>query len=201
MREKNLISKPLNKHKKRRAPNLWVYTGTVWHVDWKHLDDGRYIICFLDNITDVIEGYGIFDKPTIKNLKLVLKEIIKEQGNPEIITAYNSISYYASKSKFEKKEYMQFKKELVEQNIRYRPNTHKAQSEVSRMKEFYKHVLDVRRIYHMDIPDIIYTYNKICLGEADLDDYMPVITLTAKKPKPKTITKQTRKRKKSNVKS
>jgi hypothetical protein len=196
MRGKDLVS---NKDKEGIVPNLWECTESVWHIGWEHLDDDRYIICFLDNLTEAIKGYDIFDKPTIKNLRLILEKIIKEYGKPEAITIYHSIPHYANKSKFEKKEYMEFKKDLEKQNIKdYSSGIHDKNSRDNRIKVFFEEMLDTHRTYHIDIPDIIEIYNKVLLGETpNLEEYMPVDNFGSKKSKPKA--KQTRK--KSNVKS
>ena len=36
------------------------YSNSLWHTDWKLLDDGRWFLCYEDDASRFVTGYGVF---------------------------------------------------------------------------------------------------------------------------------------------
>ena len=49
----------------------------MWHTDFKLLDDGRWFLCYKDDASRFVTGYGAFEHATMENALVVLKEAIK----------------------------------------------------------------------------------------------------------------------------
>jgi len=45
---------------------------SLWQGDWKQLDDGGWLLAFMDDASHRIMCYGIFDKATTENAISVL---------------------------------------------------------------------------------------------------------------------------------
>ncbi len=68
MRDEDLSEREPNKAKQRK----WVryerrYSNSMWHADYKMLDDGRWFIAYQDDASRLITGYGVFEHATTKN--------------------------------------------------------------------------------------------------------------------------------------
>ena len=57
----------------------------MWHTDYKHLDDGRWFLCYEDDASRFVTGYGMFEHATTENALAVLEEAIKNHGKPASI--------------------------------------------------------------------------------------------------------------------
>ena len=83
LRDKNLA--PENQKKSRRRK--WVrfertHSNSMWHTDYKLLEDGRWLLCYKDDASRFVTGYGIFEHATTENTLTVLDEAIKNHGKP-----------------------------------------------------------------------------------------------------------------------
>ena len=54
----------------------------MWHTNYKLLDDGRWFLCYLDDASRFVTGYGTFEHATADNALLVLEKAIQEHGKP-----------------------------------------------------------------------------------------------------------------------
>ena len=64
---------------KKKGRRKWVryereHSNSMWHTDYKQLDDGRWFIAYQDDASRFVTGYGVFDNATTKNALAVLRE-------------------------------------------------------------------------------------------------------------------------------
>jgi putative transposase len=118
LREKGLASEQPKKQRK------WVryertYSNSMWHTDWKQLDDGRWLICYEDDASRFIVGYGIFDSATSENAVKVLKEAIQKHGRPASILTDRGSQFYANESEYKTRGATEFEKTPVQLGIKH----------------------------------------------------------------------------------
>jgi putative transposase len=75
---------------KKRGRRKWVryertYSNSLWHVDYKQLPDGAWLVIYEDDASRYIVGYGISVDATSKHAVEVLKEAIRNHGKPASI--------------------------------------------------------------------------------------------------------------------
>ena len=86
LRDENIASK----HSKKSKRHKWVryertYSNSLWHTYWKLLDDGRWFLCYEDDASRFVTGYGVFEHVTTRNALIVLDKAIKNPGKPAAI--------------------------------------------------------------------------------------------------------------------
>ncbi len=86
MRDEGLSRREPKKSQQRK----WVryereFSNLLWHADYKLLDDGRWLIAYLDDASRFVVGYGVFDHATTENALAVLDAAIKNHGKPKAI--------------------------------------------------------------------------------------------------------------------
>ena len=95
------------------------HSNSLWHTDYKQLDDGRWFICYEDDASRFVVGYGVFDEATTKNALAVLDQAIRDHGKPAAILTDRGSQFYATESEAKKKGVSEFEKRLVELEIRH----------------------------------------------------------------------------------
>ena len=86
-------------------------------ADYKLLDDGRWFLCYEDDASRFVTGYGTFEHATTENALAVLDEVIKNHGKSASIMINRDSQFYINASEA-KKESSAFEKRLVELGIR-----------------------------------------------------------------------------------
>jgi len=109
---------------KKRSRRKWVryertYSNSMWHTDWKLLDDGRWLICYQDDASRFIIDHGIFENATSKNAIIILIQAIAKHGRPASILTDHCSQFYANKSEYKRRGATQFEKELVKLEIKH----------------------------------------------------------------------------------
>ena len=120
LRDADLAKKHPNKSRRRK----WVryertYSNSMWHTDYKQLDDGRWFLCYEDDASRFVTGYGVFEHATTENALAVLDEAIKKHGKPASILTDRGSQFYASESDIKKKGVSEFEKTLVKLDIKH----------------------------------------------------------------------------------
>ncbi len=124
MVEENLAREEPGKKRKRRR---WVryertHSNSLWHTDWKQIHggmhDGRWFLCYEDDASRFVTGYGIFDNATTENALRVLDEAIKNHGRPASIMTDHGVQFYANEKEAKARGESGFEKRLVELGIR-----------------------------------------------------------------------------------
>ncbi len=116
--------KMAEKQKKKSRKRKWVryertYSNSMWHTDYKLLKDGRWLICYMDDASRFITGYGVFGEATSKNAILVLRKAISKYGRPASILTDRGSQFYANESECKRKGVSEFEQELVSLGIRH----------------------------------------------------------------------------------
>ena len=116
---------PLPRKRKRRS---WIrferkYSNAMWHVDWHVIDDPRwgklYLICYLDDASRCITGFGVFKSPTSANAVSVLRKAIKKFGSHAQILSDRGTQFTAAKKpKNGRKKLTLFEAELSKRKIK-----------------------------------------------------------------------------------
>ena len=119
MRDKGLAE---NQPKRRRRK--WVryertYSNSMWHTDWKLLDDGRWLICYQDDASRFIVHYGIFENATGNNAIAVLREATAKHGRPASVLTDHGSQFYANESEYKRRGAAEFERELVKLDIKH----------------------------------------------------------------------------------
>ena len=81
LRSKGLAEEQPKKRRRRK----WIrfertYSNSMWHTDWKKLDDGRWFLCYQDDASRFIINHGVFAEATTDNTLAVLKEGIAKHN-------------------------------------------------------------------------------------------------------------------------
>jgi putative transposase len=117
---KGLAKKEPNKRKQRK----WVryereHSMSLWHTDYKLLDNGDWIIAYQDDASRRIMAYGTFPNATADHAIEVLTQAIKNYGNPDAILTDRGSQFYASKGETKKKGESKFEEFLRCMNIKH----------------------------------------------------------------------------------
>ncbi len=120
LKDADYVDASPNKSKRRK----WVrwertYSNSLWHTDFKHLDDGRWLICYQDDASRFVTGFGVFAEATTENALKVLDEAIKNHGKPASILTDRGTQFYATESEAKKKGASKFEQRLVELDIKH----------------------------------------------------------------------------------
>ncbi len=74
------------------------YSNSIWHADYKLLDDCRLFLCCEDDASRFVTGYGMFEHTTTENALTVLEEAIKNHGKPVSLMTYCGSQFYVNAS-------------------------------------------------------------------------------------------------------
>ena len=95
------------------------HSNSMWHTDYKQLDDGRWFLCYEDDASRFVTGFGVFQEATTENALKVLDEAIKNHGKPASILTDRGTQFYATESEAKKKGASKFEQRLVELDIKH----------------------------------------------------------------------------------
>ncbi len=82
----------------------------MYHADYKQLRDSRWLLCYEDDASRFVTGYGVFDHTAAKNALVVLEQAIEDHGKPASILTDRSSQFYATESEAKKKDMSEFDK-------------------------------------------------------------------------------------------
>ena len=74
-----------NTESSKSGKRRWVryertYSNSMWHIDYKQLNDDRWFLGYEDDASRFVTGYGVFGNATTENALKVLDEIIRRHG-------------------------------------------------------------------------------------------------------------------------
>ena len=90
----------------------------MWHTDDKMLSDGRWLLCYEDDTSRFVTGYGVFKNTTTENALAVLEMTIVHHGKPVSIMTDHGSQFYANEADARKRGESEFEKKLVELDIK-----------------------------------------------------------------------------------
>jgi putative transposase len=113
--------------KKKWIRRKWIryereYSNSLWHVDWHCIKDDRWkdewLICYEDDASRYIPGYGVYEKPTSKASVDVLDYAIAKYGKPASIISDHGSQFYAVEAEQRDKGLTEFEIYLLKNKIR-----------------------------------------------------------------------------------
>ena len=119
MRAEDLAEKQDGKTGQRK----WVryeraHSSSMWHTDYKQLPGDRWFLCYLDDASRFVTGWGVFKEATTENALRVLDRAIADHGKPASILTDHGSQFYANASEKKRKGTSRFEERLVELDIR-----------------------------------------------------------------------------------
>lgn len=120
MLDSGLASEEPGKKQRRK----WVryerkHSNSMWHTDYKQLDDGRWFVSYMDDASRFITGYGVFESATTENAIRVLEEAIKNHGSPASILTDHGSQFYSNEANARRRGESGYEKKLVELGIKH----------------------------------------------------------------------------------
>ena len=102
-----------NKQKRRK----WIrykrtYSNSMWHTDYKQLDDGCWFIPYEDDASRFVTGWSVFDEAAAEHAMEVLDRVISGHGKPKSIPSDRGSHLYAIESEKKDKGMSQFERHL-----------------------------------------------------------------------------------------
>ena len=90
-----------NAESKKSGKRRWVryertYSNSMWHTDYKQLNDGRWFLGYEDDASRFVTGYGVFRNATAEDALKVLEGAIKRYGKPVQILTDRGSQFYAN---------------------------------------------------------------------------------------------------------
>ncbi len=111
----------------KRGKRRWLrrereYSNSMWHTGWKQIHggthDGRWFLCYEDDASRFVTGYGVFDNATAENALKVLDEAIRNHGRPASIMTDRGNQFHANEENGAKTGHGRFEESLVALGIR-----------------------------------------------------------------------------------
>ena len=153
----------------------WPLPNFMWHTDWHVIKalklKGKQFLCYLDDCSRRVMGYGVFDSPTTKNSVLVLYKAVAEH----CVTPFELNSDRGSQfipNKFDKngEGNSAFQEVLRELGILFIPSRRRHPQTNGKLEKFH-HILDIEFDERFKtIDEFIQWYNNERASEAV--DYM-----------------------------
>ncbi len=118
MKQNGMASEEVKK-KRRRS---WIryertYSNSLWHTDYKQLDDGRWVITYLDDASRFVTAYGVFEEATTKHALEILYKAMEKYGRPATIMTDHGSQFYTNEQECRIRGESEFEKELVKLEI------------------------------------------------------------------------------------
>ena len=119
LRDVDLASERPKKSKRRKWIRFErIYSNSMRHTDYKQLDNGRWFLCYEDDASRFVTGYGVLEHATTENALTVPENAIRNHGKPASIMTDRGFQFYANASGAKKKEVSEFEKRLASLEIR-----------------------------------------------------------------------------------
>ena len=111
-------------HKKKKKRRNWIryerkHSNSMWHTDYKQLDDGRWFISYEDDASRYVTGWGVFNEATTRHAIEVLDQAIAVHGKPRFILSDRGSQFYATESEKKSKGVSGFERHLENLGIRH----------------------------------------------------------------------------------
>lgn len=150
--------KKARKHKYLRYERT--HSNSMWHTDYKLLDDGRWFIAYMDDASRFITGYGVFEEATGMHAIEVLHEAMARHGTPASILTDRGSQFYANESEHRKRGASKFEQELAKLGIRHilarvnHPQTN------GKLERFHGEI-QLKQKWFKDIHELVHWWNHV----------------------------------------
>ena len=121
----NGFQKPCIKRRKPRKYRRyeWPLPNLMWHTDWYELDDGQWLIPYIDDCTRRIMSCGVFEHSTTRNALTVLYKAIADNGVvPLYLNSDRGTQFYANTRDKKGNAKHEFEQALEMLGIDFRPS-------------------------------------------------------------------------------
>ena len=124
LREEGLA---LNEPRKQRR-RKWIryereHSNSLWHTDWHKIKDERWkdqwLVCYEDDASRFVTGYGVYPTLTSPFSIEVLDRAVKKYGRPKSILSDHGSTFYAVESVAREKGLTEFEKYLLRNKIKF----------------------------------------------------------------------------------
>jgi putative transposase len=99
------------------------FSNSLWHVDWHCIKEQRWkdqwLICYEDDASRLITGYGVNSTPTSEYSVKVLAYAIAKYGKPASMISDHGSQFYAVESDKRDKGLTEFEIYLLKNKIRF----------------------------------------------------------------------------------
>ena len=161
MKDLGVAARQPRKSKRRK----WVryertYSNSMWHTDYKLLDDGRWFLAYQDDASRFITGYGVFAEATGDNALAVLRAAMRVHGTPASILTDRGSQFYATEAEARKKGASGFEQKLARLGIRHilarvgHPQTN------GKLERFHGEIQRKQKLF-ADIHELVHWWNEI----------------------------------------
>ena len=158
LEEGKIMENPKKRKRRKYVRFERKHSMSMWQGDWKLLDNGKWLIAFMDDASRRIMCYGIFDNATTENTISVLKKGFQEYGKPREIMTDHGTQFVASRK--DKKGYAKHKfGEFLEENgIRHiLARVHHPQTN-GKIERFFG-LVEAKKRFFTDMDELIGWYN------------------------------------------
>jgi len=158
---KGLAKKEPNKRKKRK----WVryereHSMSLWHTDYKLLDNGDWLIAYEDDASRMIMAYGVFPNATTDHAIEILTMAINDFGAPDAILTDRGSQFYSSAGDVKKKgesKYEEFLRCMGIRHIVARVNHPQTNGKIER----FFGTVQRKQKHFQSLDEFMYWYNHI----------------------------------------
>ena len=157
-----IMENPRKKRQRKYVRFERKHSMSLWQGDWKYLDNGKWLIAFLDDASRRIMCYGVFDNATTENTISVLKKGFQEYERPiEIMTDHGTqfVSSRTDKKGYSRHKFGEFLEENGIKHILARVHHPQTNGKIERFfgtveakKRFFKDIDELMRWYNYDKP-------------------------------------------------
>jgi putative transposase len=154
---------------RKRVRKKWVryereYSNSLWHVDWHRIKDDRWkdrwLICYEDDASRLITGYGVNSTPTSEYSVKILELAIAKYGKPASIISDHGSTFYAVESDKRGKGLTEFEIYLLKNKIRFIVGRVRHPQSNGKIEKFF-HIFESKIRYFSSIDEFMQWYNCI----------------------------------------
>ena len=148
------------------AQRPWVrreraHSNSVWHVGWKRLDDGRWLVAYEDDASRLIVGHGVYAEPEQAGAVRVLRRAIKKYGRPAGILSARGERFCAPEEAAGRGEASRFEQALAEMGIRHMISGAGQPLTGAKLRRFYGEVQGKLPHFDGDIDGLVRWWNTV----------------------------------------
>ncbi|MGC8912145.1 MAG: DDE-type integrase/transposase/recombinase [Thermoprotei archaeon] len=138
------------------------YSNSLWHADWHRIKDDRWkdgwLICYEDDASRFITGYGIAEEPSSKMSVEILDSAIAKYGKPASIITDHGTTFYTVESEKREKGLTEFESYLLKNKIRFIVGRVRHPQSNGKIEKFFD-IFEKKIRYFSSIDEFFYWYN------------------------------------------
>ena len=158
LKEGRIMKNPKKRRQRKYVRFERKHSMSLWQGDWKQLDNGKWLIAFMDDSSRRIMCYGIFDHASTENAISVLKKGFQEYGKPREIMTDHGTQFVASikdKKGYAKHKFGEFLEENGIKHILARVHHPQTNGKIER----FFGLVEAKKRFFKDIDELIEWYN------------------------------------------